>query len=112
MQQYRDTYINRDIAKLFSHLNRVKYQRFIRMLAQLSGTILNKSEIGRILEFNESTARDYLHIANHTFIWREILSSVYSSTNPLNQCGSVKRYFSCRLGMFRLLLKIECSKTL
>ena len=74
MQNYRDTYVNRDIARLFPQLNRNKFQRFITMLADLSGTIVNKSEVGRALEFNESTAREYLHIANNTFIWREILS--------------------------------------
>ena len=74
MQNYRDTYVNRDVARLFPQLNRVKYQRFIKMLATLSGTIINKSEGGRILEFNESTAREYLHIASDTFIWREMLS--------------------------------------
>ncbi len=79
MQNYRDTYINRDIAQLFPQLNRNKYQRFINILANLSGTILNKSEVGRILEFSESTARDYLQIASQTFIWRELLS--YEKTN-------------------------------
>ena len=74
MQNYRDTYVNRDIARLFPQLNRNKFQRFITMLADLSGTIVNKSEVGRALEFNESTAREYLHIASNTFIWREILS--------------------------------------
>ncbi len=74
MQNYRDTYVNRDVARLFPQLNRNKFQRFISMLADLSGTILNKSSVGRALEFNESTAREYLHIASHTFIWREILS--------------------------------------
>ena len=74
MQNYQDTYVHRDIARLFPQLNRNKFQRFVTMLADLSGTIINKSDIGRTLEFNESTARDYLHIAHHTFIWREILS--------------------------------------
>ena len=83
MQSYCDTYINRDVAKLFPQLNRVKYQRFIRMLAKLSGTIINKSDVGRILEFNESTARDYLRIANHTFIWREVLSYEQSAIKSI-----------------------------
>jgi len=74
MQNYRDTYVNRDVARLFPQLNRNKFQRFISMLADLSGTILNKSSVGRALEFNESTAREYLHIASNTFIWRELLS--------------------------------------
>lgn len=83
MQSYTDTYIHRDVAKLFPQLNRVNYQRFIRMLAKLSGTIINKSDVGRILEFNESTARDYLHIANHTFIWRGVLSYEQSAIKSI-----------------------------
>ena len=83
MQNYRDTYVNRDVARLFPQLNRTKYQRFIRMLASLSGTIVNKSDVGRALEFNESTAREYLHIACNTFIWREILSYEHSAIKSI-----------------------------
>lgn len=82
-QNYLDTYINRDLALLFPKLDKVKYQRFVNMLSQLSGTIINKSDLGRTLEFNESTARDYLSIADKTFIWREILSYEKSITKSV-----------------------------
>lgn len=83
MQNYFDTYINRDVAALFPKLNKIKYQRFINMLGQLSGTIINKSDLGRTLEFNESTARDYLSIADLTFVWRELLSYEKSTTKSI-----------------------------
>ncbi len=83
MQNYQDTYVHRDIARLFPQLNRNKFQRFVTMLSDLSGTIVNKSEIGRALEFNESTARDYLHIATQTFVWREILSYENSTVKAI-----------------------------
>lgn len=35
MQSYQDTYINRDIAKLFPRLNKVAYQRFLGVLGNL-----------------------------------------------------------------------------
>lgn len=74
MENYIETYIHRDIARQFPKLDKIKYQRFISMLASLSGTIVNKSDLGRALEFNESTARNYMSVADKTFIWRELLS--------------------------------------
>ncbi len=74
MQQYRDTYIHRDLAMLFPKLNKIKYQRFVAMLSQLSSTIINRSDLARTLEVDEKTVREYLKIAEGTFIWRELLS--------------------------------------
>ena len=73
-EQYYNTYINRDVSLLFPRLNRVNYQRFIYMLGRLSGTILNRSELGRTLEISEATVRDYIKIAHGTFVWRELPS--------------------------------------
>lgn len=74
MEQYQDTYINRDVAKLFPRLNKINYQRFIYMLGKLSGTILNRSNIARNLEVSEGSIREYLRIADGTFLWRELPS--------------------------------------
>lgn len=74
MEQYRDTYINRDIAKLFPKLNKNNYQKFLFILSHLSGTILNKSNISRALEISEKTVREYIKIITDTFIWRSIPS--------------------------------------
>ena len=78
MNNYRDTYINRDVAKLFPKLNRQAYRRFLIMLCKLSGTIINKSQVGRAVEASESSIRDYLEIADGTYVWR-ILSSFEAS---------------------------------
>lgn len=74
MNNYYLNYVNRDIAKLFPRLNKIKYQRFIKMLSQLSGTIVNKADLGRALEVDEGTARQYLSIAEGTFLWQELPS--------------------------------------
>lgn len=74
MDSYQDTYINRDVAKLFPRLNKTTFQRFILMLSKLSGTIVNKSDLARALEVNEKSAREYIHIAEGTFVWRSIPS--------------------------------------
>lgn len=74
MQQYRDTYVHRDIAKLFPHLNKLAYQRFLSVLGKISGTIINRSEVARTLEVSEKTVRDYLAICEGTFLWRQLPS--------------------------------------
>lgn len=74
MENYEATYIYRDVARLYPKLNKIAYQRFLNMLCNLSGTILNKSEIGRALEVNEKSIREYLTIAEGTFLWRTVPS--------------------------------------
>lgn len=59
MENYENTYIHRDLAKLYPRLNKVAYQRFLNMLCKLSGTILNKSDVGRALEVSEGSIRDF-----------------------------------------------------
>jgi len=42
------------------------------MLAQLSGTIINYSQVARALGVSQPTAREYFQIVHGTFIWRHI----------------------------------------
>ena len=74
MENYENTYIYRDIARLYPRLNKMAYQRFLTMLCKLSGTILNKSEVGRALEVSEGSVREFLTIAEGTFLWRQLPS--------------------------------------
>jgi len=74
MDNYFKTYIARDVRRLFPRLDMVKYRRFISMLASLSGTIINKAQLGRAIDVSEVTIRDYLDIAHQTLIWRNIPS--------------------------------------
>lgn len=74
MENYFQTYVNRDVKKLFPKLDSIKYRRFVQMLSELSGTIINKAQLGRSLDINEVTVRDYLEIAHKTFFWRMIPS--------------------------------------
>jgi len=74
MDQYEQTYLDRDIRRLFPKLNLQNYRRFLGMLSELSGTIINRSEIGRSLNVNESAIRDYLDIAQGTYLWRTVPS--------------------------------------
>ena len=72
MQNYLKTYIERDIIQLFPGLNREKYRLFIKMLGQLSGNIINYSQIARTLAISQPTVREYFNIAHGTFVWRHI----------------------------------------
>jgi len=60
--------------KLFPKLDSVRYRRFIDILSGLTGTIINKTEVGKSIDTSEVTVRDYLDVANSTFIWRMIPS--------------------------------------
>lgn len=72
MQNYLQTYADRDIARLFPNLNNDKFRLFIQMLGHLSGRIINYSDVARTLGISQPTAREYFHIAHGTFIWRHI----------------------------------------
>ncbi len=72
MEQYVKTYIERDISRLFPALNRQRFRQFIQMLAGLSGTVINYSEVARTLGVSQPTIRDYFEIAHGTYVWRQI----------------------------------------
>ena len=74
MENYRRSYVDRDIRRLFPRLNARNYSRFLSMLGELSGTIINRAEIGRSLNVGETAVRDYLDIAEGTYVWRNIPS--------------------------------------
>ncbi len=83
MAQYQQTYLQRDVRSLYPGLNMENYRRFITMLSELSGTIVNRSEIGRTLGISESTVRDYLDIAQGTFVWRNLPSLERTASKSL-----------------------------
>lgn len=74
MENYYRTYINRDVKRLFPKLDSIRYRRFVNMLAALSGTVINKAQLGRSVDVSEVTIRDYLEIADKTYVWRTIAS--------------------------------------
>ena len=83
MENYYQTYINRDIKKLFPRLDAIRYRRFVSMLSSLSGTIINKAQLGRAVDVSEVTIRDYLEIADKTFYWRTIPSYERTSSKSI-----------------------------
>jgi len=74
VEQYIQTYLFRDVKRLFPGLDDARFRRFLGMLGGLSGRILNYSEVARALSISQPTARDYFEIAHGTFVWRTIPS--------------------------------------
>jgi uncharacterized protein len=72
VENYIQSYLNRDILRLFPNLNKEKYQNFLGILSDLSGTIINYSGVARALGISVPTARDYFEIAHGSFLWRSI----------------------------------------
>ena len=72
VEQYIQTYLFRDVKRLFPGLDDVRFRRFLEMLGGLSGRVLNYAEVARALSVSQPTARDYFDIAHGTFIWRAI----------------------------------------
>ncbi len=72
LQNYLQTYLDRDLPRLFPGLDRQKFRLFVQMLAQLSGSIINYSDVARALGVSQPTARDYFHIAHGSFVWRHL----------------------------------------
>jgi len=72
LEQYVQTYLYRDVKRLFPGLDEVRFRRFLELLAGLSGRILNYAETARALAVSQPTARDYFDIAHGTFVWRRL----------------------------------------
>jgi predicted AAA+ superfamily ATPase len=92
MEQYVQTYLQRDVAHLFPGLNREKFRLFIQLLAGLSGQVLNYSEAARALGVSQPTVRDYFEIAHGTFLWRKL---------PAFERDAMKRIVKAPKGYFR-----------
>ena len=72
MENYFKTYLQQDIRSKFPKLNNIAYRRFLTMLSQLSGSILNKNDLARSLNCSEVTISNYLEIAAGTYLWRSL----------------------------------------
>ncbi|MES9904030.1 MAG: DUF4143 domain-containing protein [Sedimenticola sp.] len=92
MENYHRTYIDRDVRKLFPRLDSIKYRRFVTMLANLSGTTINKAQLGRSIDTSEVAVRDYLEVAAQTFIWRNL---------PSYESSAIKSTVKMPKGLFR-----------
>lgn len=72
VEQYTQTYLYRDVKRLFPGLDDVRFRRFLEMLGGLSGRVLNYAEVGRALGISQPTVRDYFDIVHGTLVWRAV----------------------------------------
>jgi predicted AAA+ superfamily ATPase len=108
-EQYLKTYVERDVARLFPNLNTVRFRRFVELLAGCSGTIINYSNIGSILNVSQPTARDYFDIAHGTFLWRTI--PAYSKNTRKRVSKHPRGYFR-DTGLLHHILQIPSHRRL
>jgi predicted AAA+ superfamily ATPase len=73
-------------------------------LSSLSGTIVNRSEIGRSLNISEATVRNYLDIAEGTYIWRSLPSLERTVAKSVVKMA---RGYLCDSGLLHYLLRIR-----
>lgn len=104
MAEYQKTYLRRDVAHLFPRLNYQAYQRFLSILARISGTIVNKRDLARSIEVSEPSIKDYLQIAEGTFLWRSIPSF---DRHPLRQVVKMPKGYFRDSGLLNYLLRIH-----
>lgn len=104
MIEYQATYINRDIARLFSKLDKVAYRRFLTMLGGLSNKLINKSDLARSLAVSEPTVSHYLDIAAGTYLWRQLPSF---SNNVIKQIVKMPKGFIRDSGLLHHLQHIH-----
>jgi hypothetical protein len=104
MDEYFSDYIRRDIQRLFPRINTHNFRLFIQTLSFQSGTIINQSHIARALDVSSVTAKQYLEILHHTFIWRNLRSY---EKNTLKQVQKMPKGFFRDSGILHHLLKMN-----
>ncbi|HCE45369.1 MAG TPA: AAA family ATPase [Lentisphaeria bacterium] len=109
MENYIQSYLNRDILRLFPNLNKEKYQKFLGILSDLSGTIINYSEVARALGISVPTVIDYFEIAHGSFLWRKIPSY---EKNAIKRIVKHPKGYIRDSGLLNHLLHIRDSKHL
>ena len=102
-ENYVQTYLQRDVARLFPGLDHARFRQFLHMLGNLSGTILNYSDVARALAVSQPTARDYVEIAHGTFVWRRLPAH---AGNPLKRTVKHPKGYLRDSGLLHHLLRI------
>jgi hypothetical protein len=102
-EQYVQTYLYRDVKRLFPGLDEVRFRRFLELLGGLSGRVLNHAETARALNVSQPTARDYFEIVHGTFVWRRVPAF---AGNALKRIVKHPRGYLRDSGLLHSLLRI------
>lgn len=71
-ENYLRSLVERDLPRLVPGLNQERFRTFVQLLAGVSGDILNQSELARALGVSQPTVRDWLTLADGTYLWRHL----------------------------------------
>ncbi len=102
-EQYIQSYLYRDVKRLFPGLDDIRFRRFLELLGGLSGRVLNYAETARALQISQPTARDYFDIAHGTFVWRRVPAF---SGNAVKRLVKHPRGYLRDSGLLHTLLRI------
>jgi len=108
-EQYVQSYLFRDVKRLFPGLDELRYRRFLELLGGLSGRIINFAEVARALGVSQPTARDYFEIAHGTFIWRTVPAY---TRDTLKRVVKHPRGYVRDTGLLHTLLRIPDAEAL
>jgi len=108
-EQYVQSYLFRDVKRLFPGLDELRYRRFLELLGGLSGRIINFAEVSRALGVSQPTARDYFEIAHGTFIWRTVPAY---TRDTLKRVVKHPRGYVRDTGLLHTLLRIPDAEAL
>lgn len=72
IEDFRRTFLERDIPQLGIQVPAVTLGRFWTMIAHFHGQVLNQAELARALGSSEPTARRYLDILSGTYMVRQL----------------------------------------
>jgi predicted AAA+ superfamily ATPase len=108
-ENYVQTYLQRDVARLFPGLDHDRFRLFLHMLGALSGTIVNYSDVARALAVSQPTVKDYMEIAHGTFVWRRLPAYM---GNPLKRAVKHPKGYLRDTGLLHHFLRIPDLDTL
>lgn len=103
MEQYFQSYLFRDVSRLFPNLSMERFRLFVQALGSFSGTIMNYAQIAETLGISQPTARDYVEIAHGTFLWRRLPAF---DKNAMRRVARHPKGYLRDCGIFHHLLQI------
>jgi uncharacterized protein len=108
-REYIRTFLEQDIPSLGFNLNPQLIRRLWMMLTDYHANIFNASELGRSLDLNHKTIKNYVDILSGTFMIRQL--QPWFSNVSKRQVKSPKIYFRDS-GLFHALLNLQSEQQL
>lgn len=108
-RSYLETYIDRDIRIQEDIRHIIEFDRFLGIIASLTGQEINASHLGREIGISPHTARRWVNLLSFTYQWLELFP--YHGNAIKRVSGKKKGYFK-DTGFACYLQKIESPESL